>query len=358
MVEANQESDVPVADPDSGCESPAIYGPAPQLQDVELEASETHSLADCSRGEPVADASRGAPTTGNSGKGDPTAESSRGDPRGQDRTEVEDVEDIAEIERMEQFYIEQLPETWSPEAIAFLQSRNPDLKKVKGWLASHYLPDWEGVAHEGAALKAWWARLDQLVLSVNGVLYLRWEFPDPKKTPVYRIVAVASMFPSILRELHDAKTAGHLGQKKTIARVKASRFFWPGMSEFARRWVIKCVVCAARKSPKHNKRTPMRTYWVGASMDRISLDLTGPFHPQTRRGNTMILTVTDHFTRWVEAFPLRRALAPDIARRVVEFVSRFGIPLEIHSDQGSNVDGKVMQEVSRHMKGGQCPDFQ
>ena len=79
MDEANQGSDISVVDPDSGSESPDIYGPAPQLQNVELETSETHSQADSSRGDPVADASRGAPT-GDSGSGVPTAESSRGDP--------------------------------------------------------------------------------------------------------------------------------------------------------------------------------------------------------------------------------------------------------------------------------------
>jgi hypothetical protein len=318
MVEANQGDDTPVVDRESGGESPDTSGPTPQSQDAGLDTTSELPQADSSRGDPVADGSRGAPAE-HGGDGDPTAESSRGAPRKSDTTpEGDPLETLSEDERMEQFYHEQLPETWSTESIAFLQGRNSDLTKVKSWLSRGSEPGWEEVAHESAVLKAWWGRLNQLLLSADGVLYLRWEFPDPKKTSVYRIVAVASMFPSILRELHDAKTAGHLGQKKSIARVKASRFYWPGMSEFARRWVVKCVVCAARKSPKYNKRTPMRTYWVGATMDIISTDLAGPFYPQTSRGNTMILTVTDHYTRWVEAFPLRRALAPDIARRIVD----------------------------------------
>jgi hypothetical protein len=40
--------------------------------------------------------------------------------------------DMAEIERQEQFFREQLPETLSGEAIAFLQDRDADLAKVKG----------------------------------------------------------------------------------------------------------------------------------------------------------------------------------------------------------------------------------
>ena len=252
-------------------------------------------------------------------------------------------------ERLEQFYQEQLPTTWSDEAIAFLQDCDPDVARVKDWCREGQRPRWDSVACESAVSKTWWARFDQLRLSENGVLYLRWEAPRSKDPPWYRVVAVASMFKHILAELHDAKTAGHFGQKKTIERVKRCPFYWPGMAAFARRWVQNCVKCGARKGPQHSKRGPLQTYWVGTPMDRVSIDLLGPFRPRTTRGNSLILTVTDHYTRWVEAFPLRDGKAPEIARKVVDFVCRHGMPLEIHSDQGRNVDGEVMKEVCRIM---------
>ena len=80
-------------------------------------------------------------------------------------------------------------------------------------------------------------------------------------------------------------------------------------------------------------------------MDRVSIDLVGPFHPRTRAGHTTILTVTDHFTRWVEAFPLREATAKAVAKCVLDFICRFGMPLELHSDQGKNVDGQLIRDV-------------
>ena len=49
-----------------------------------------------------------------------------------------------------------------------------------------------------------------------------------------------------------------------------------------------------------------------------------------------------------EAFPLRNKEAETIAKVLVEQVfTRFGVPLSILSDQGKDVDGKVMQEVCR-----------
>jgi len=56
----------------------------------------------------------------------------------------------------------------------------------------------------------------------------------------------------------------------------------------------------------------------------------------------------DSFTKWAEAFPLRSKEAEPIAKILVEQVfSRFGIPLSILSDQGKEVDGRIMKEVCR-----------
>jgi hypothetical protein len=63
------------------------------------------------------------------------------------------------------------------------------------------------------------------------------------------------------------------------------------MVVYARRWVENCQACAAKKNPQYNERTPLQTYWVGSTMDRVSMDLVGPFHPRTPRGNDQILSL-------------------------------------------------------------------
>ena len=254
-------------------------------------------------------------------------------------------EEVADLQRQEQFVKEQLPADWSDSAIAKLQELDPGVNKVREWCKVGKAPSWSEVAKENLVVKSWWSRFDQLLLSTNGVLYLKWEAERQGDPPTYRVVTAVSMFGAVLTELHDSKTAGHLGQKKTLERLKRSRFYWPGMSNFAKQWVLNCPTCGSRKHPQYSKRTKLQTYWVGTPCDRISIDLVGPFHPRTKKGNSTILTITDQYTRWVEAFPLREATAPNIARCVVDFVCRFGMPLEIHSDRGKNIDGQVMREV-------------
>ena len=40
---------------------------------------------------------------------------------------------------------------------------------------------------------------------------------------------------------------------------------------------------------------------VGAPLDRILIDLVGPL-PETEKGNSHILVLTDHFSKWSEAY--------------------------------------------------------
>jgi RNase H-like domain found in reverse transcriptase/Integrase zinc binding domain len=52
----------------------------------------------------------------------------------------------------------------------------------------------------------------------------------------------------ILEECHDRKTAGHLGQEKTLELVERD-CIWPGMRKFVNNYVLTCNTCARNKTP-------------------------------------------------------------------------------------------------------------
>ncbi|KAL1276512.1 hypothetical protein QQF64_036135 [Cirrhinus molitorella] len=82
-------------------------------------------------------------------------------------------------------------------------------------------------------------------------------------------------------------------------------------------------------------------------MDRLHLDVLGPF-PESKSGNRYILVIFDQFTCWVEAFPIPEHGAETTVKRLVfDVISRFGAPLEIHTDQGRNFDSVLFTEVCR-----------
>ena len=70
--------------------------------------------------------------------------------------------------------------------------------------------------------------------------------------------------------------------------------------------------------------------------------------PRTARGNKYVMVVSDYFTRWPEAFPLQDQKAETVARTLVDgVISRHGIPLILHSDQGPNFESAVIKEMCR-----------
>ena len=82
-------------------------------------------------------------------------------------------------------------------------------------------------------------------------------------------------------------------------------------------------------------------------MDCLSLDILGPLLT-TSKGNTCILVIADYLTRWVKAYAFPNQTAETIAQTlVIEFLSRFECPLEIHMDQGRNFQSDLFRELCR-----------
>ena len=89
----------------------------------------------------------------------------------------------------------------------------------------------------------------------------------------------------------------------------------------------------------------MHQYNVGAPFERIAIDIAGPF-PESDRGNRYLLVAMDYFTKWPEVYAIPNQEASTVADTLVtHFFCRFGVPIELHSDQGRNFESRLMQEV-------------
>ena len=84
-------------------------------------------------------------------------------------------------------------------------------------------------------------------------------------------------------------------------------------------------------------------------MERIGLDICGPF-PVSQKGHRYLMVVSCYFTKWIDAIPLKSQDAKYVASKLVNrFISIFGVPLQLHTDLGSNFESKVFQEVCKLM---------
>ena len=145
----------------------------------------------------------------------------------------------------------------------------------------------------------------------------------------------------MLEEYHDH--AGHQGIHRTYCQLM-ERFYWHGMKKDVQDYVGSCDSCSRRARPVgRGVGAPLQVTWSGYPFERIAMDII-PGLPETNNGNKHILVVVDYFSKWVEACPLKRMDAATIASVFVsEFVSRFGCPESLLTDQGKNFDSRLFR---------------
>ena len=224
------------------------------------------------------------------------------------------------------------------------QRNDPTLKLVLSWKENQLKPSWADVAKYSPEIKYFWNRLDSFEIK-NDLLCRKWESEDGKNI-TWQIVIPEKFKASVLQQLHDSATGGHLGVKKTLSKVR-QRYFWYGLRKFVEYWCHKCDICASRKSPVCKPKAPMRQYSVGAPLERVAIDIMGPL-PTSVSGNKYLLVIADYFTKFVHALPMKNQEADTVARTFVhDFVTIFGVPMQVHTDQGANFESNLFKEVCK-----------
>ena len=77
------------------------------------------------------------------------------------------------------------------------------------------------------------------------------------------------------------------------------------------------------------------------------MDILGSL-PVTRQKNKYIFKVIDQFTKWLECYPIPNQAEETVATVLIDgFIARLGCPLELHTDQGRNMDGHLVRQICR-----------
>ena len=188
----------------------------------------------------------------------------------------------------------------------------------------------------------------QMFYKKNGLLYRRWEPRQQTEEPVEQLVLPQACRKPVLELAHTIPLAGHMGRDKTARRVQ-QRFYWPTLFKDVADYCRKCPDCQ-KTDTQGQRRVPLVPLpIVQEPFERIAMDIVGPL-TRSRKGNRYILVVCDYATRFPEAIPLRSIDAETVAEELITIFSRFGIPGEILSDQGSNFMSELMQELYRLLK--------
>lgn len=206
------------------------------------------------------------------------------------------------------------------------QLEDPTVQLIRKWLANDH-PNQKWVRFSKADFH-----------DAEGILSLR---DSTGMHGTHRIVLPKSMQKELMEEIHD--NGAHFGRTKCI-RMTERHAWWPTINADWTKKIGACKWCqTTKKSKVPSDRYGLMGKWpVTRPNQRIHVDHVGPF-PKVK-GFSMVLTIVDAFTRWVEFVPLNSKGSEDYARALLEhWIFVHGPPEQIVSDQGGAFISKVAQ---------------
>ncbi|GBG65073.1 hypothetical protein CBR_g49147 [Chara braunii] len=169
-------------------------------------------------------------------------------------------------------------------------------------------------------------------LGDNGLVY--WHGSQGTREPRICVPSTGQLRVRAVAEFHDQAAAGHMGIRKTLARV-SRLYVWPKRKDFVKDYVAECPTCQEVNSANHLPYGLLQPLPIlEGRWQSISMDFIGSLRPPTPRGHDPILVVVDRFMKRARFVPCRYAIsAREVADIVFDRVVRdHGLPLSIIFD--------------------------
>ena len=190
----------------------------------------------------------------------------------------------------------------------------------------------------------------QCYFLLNGLLVRKWLSHGDASVgePIFQVVVPTNCRNKVLQTSHG-DVAGHLGVRKTYHRI-LQHFFWPRLKRDVALFVRTCQTCQITGKPNQVvKPAPLQPIpAIGQPFEHLIIDCVGPL-PRSKSGHTYLLTVMCQVTRYPAAYPLRSITAKAVVGALTQFISVFGIPKVIQSDQGSNFTSHLFAQVLKQL---------
>ncbi len=171
----------------------------------------------------------------------------------------------------------------------------------------------------------------------------------PEGCPAGRLLVPEALRPEVLQWGHESRLVCHPGIRRTLFAIR-QRFWWPTLAADVRQFVLACPTCAQCKPVNrppdgllHPLPIPSRPW------SHIALDFVSGLPPS--KGNTVILTVVDRFSKAVHFIPLPKLpSARETAQLMVDHVFRLhGLPVDVVSDRGPQFASRFWKEFCRQI---------
>jgi hypothetical protein len=158
----------------------------------------------------------------------------------------------------------------------------------------------------------------------------------------------------ILKQIHGSTDSnlhigGHFAAKTIAFKILRTRYYWPFIFQDSFKFTRACDKCQKFTGRGQFSAMPLQPVLPDFPFSKWGLDFIGPINPPSSVGHIFILTTTDYFTKWTEVVPLKHAQDEQVISFLESNIfSRFGLPLEIVSDNGPTfISSKFTQFLSK-----------
>ena len=162
---------------------------------------------------------------------------------------------------------------------------------------------------------------------------------------VYNVVCIPKVLVKpLLESSHKSLLSGHFGSQRYFLNM-SRKYYWPKMKDDITNFHHSCLPCM------YNDKFPVK-YISGYvirplyPMHVVHCDLIVGL-PRALDGSHAILLLYDGFSRLTFGIPLTSEKADYVVKKLMShFVSAFGLPWALHSDNGRNIDGSLIRHLA------------
>ena len=162
-----------------------------------------------------------------------------------------------------------------------------------------------------------------------------------------KLVPPIGLYNQIFELSHVNKVMGHGGIQETISQI-SKRYYFPHMPTYVTARINNCIGCLSKKLKVDKIKHKMYTQELGYFNQVIFSDFVGPLHTVSYNGQRVkhVLTLMDGYTRYMVCVPVPDLETKTLAQAIIRnWILHYGIPQQIHSDNGSSYTSKLFQDI-------------
>ncbi|XP_021749718.1 uncharacterized protein LOC110715445 [Chenopodium quinoa] len=149
----------------------------------------------------------------------------------------------------------------------------------------------------------------------------------------------------LIEDIHEGTCSNHLRPRVLSREAMRRGYYWQTMNEDAVRYLRTCEKCqkfAPAINLPPNDLTPILN---PVPFAQWGMNIVGPFLSATG-GRKFLLVAIDYFTKGIEAEPVAKITAAEVKKYIWKNIfARFGLPMAMVFDHGSQFDCKPVKEL-------------